>query len=75
MILARLRGYLAEHKRVALSDLAYRFDADPEAIRAMLEVLRRKGHVRMLPPGSACPSGCEKCAVARVEVFEWVEPD
>lgn len=75
MILSEVRKYLAEHKRVALTDMVYRFDADAEALRGMLAILERKGKIRKLPPGTACSGGCNKCDVATVEVFEWVEPD
>lgn len=74
MILSEVRSYLAEHKRVALTDMAYRFEAEPDALRAMLGVLERKGRVRRLPAGTGCPSGCNKCDLSVVEVFEWVEP-
>ena len=74
MILSEVRDYLAGRKRVALMDMAYRFDADPEALRGMLAVLERKGRVRRLPPGTACSSSCNKCDEATVEIFEWVEP-
>jgi len=33
MILSELTAYLAEHKRVALLDMAHRFESDPEALR------------------------------------------
>lgn len=74
MILAEVRRYLAERRRAALTDMAYRFEADPEALRAMLAVLERKGRVRRLPAGGGCPSGCNKCDVALVEVYEWLDP-
>ena len=36
MILSELRTYLTEHQRVALIDLAHRFDTDSDALRGML---------------------------------------
>lgn len=74
MILSEVRNYLAEHKRAALTDMVYRFNADAEALRGMLAILERKGKVRQLPPGTTCNSGCNKCDVATVELFEWIEP-
>jgi len=74
MILSEVRSYLAEHKRVALMDMVYRFDADAAALRGMLAVLERKGRVRQLPPGTACSPGCGKCDAASVEIFEWIDP-
>ncbi len=73
MILSEIRNYLAEHKRVALRDMVYRFDADAEALRRMLAILERKGKVRQLPRGTACSSGCNKCDEATIELFEWIE--
>lgn len=73
MILSQVREYLAEHKRVALTDMAHRFDADAEALRGMLTILERKGKVRKLPPGTGCSSGCGKCDASTIEIFEWIE--
>ncbi len=75
MILAEVRNYLAEHKRVALTDMVYRFETDAEALRGMLAILERKGKVRKLPAGTACESGCSKCDVGTIELFEWIETD
>ncbi len=75
MILSEVRNYLAEHKRVALRDMVYRFGADAEALRGMLAILERKGRVRQLPVGTACSGGCNKCDPADVELFEWIEPE
>ena len=74
MILSDLTGYLAQHRRVALVDLAHRFGSSPEALRAMLDVLVRKGRVRRIENGAACASGCCKCDPASVETYEWVGP-
>jgi putative ferrous iron transport protein C len=73
MILADLRDYLKIRKRIALRDLADRFNLDEEALRGMLGKWIRKGHVRKLPSGTACDSGCCKCDPALTELYEWVE--
>jgi predicted ArsR family transcriptional regulator len=72
MILAELRRYVAEHRRVSLMDIANRFDTDADALRGMLTVLERKGRVRKLAPGSLCTSGCAKCGQTAPELYEWV---
>ncbi|MGD9408739.1 MAG: FeoC-like transcriptional regulator [Thiohalocapsa sp.] len=72
MILARLRDYLAEHRRVSLVDMANRFDTDPDALRGMLATLERKGRVRKLPAGSLCGT-CARCDQAAPELYEWVD--
>jgi putative ferrous iron transport protein C len=75
MILAEVRNYLAEHKRVALADMVYRFEADAEALRGMLAMLERKGRVRKLSPGTGCSRGCNQCDSANVELFEWIDTE
>ena len=70
MILSDLRGYLAEHRRATLSDMAIRFDAEPDALRGMLAHLIAKGRVRKGDAGG-CASGCCKCAPESLEVYEW----
>jgi putative ferrous iron transport protein C len=72
MILSELTAYLAEHKRVALIDMAHRFRSDPEALRGMLAILERKGRARKLPAESTCGGGCTKCDPATIEIYEWV---
>ena len=74
MILSDLTGYLAQHRRAALTDMANRFGSSPEALRAMLEVLARKGRVRRIAEGPACASGCCGCDQAGVETYEWIAP-
>lgn len=72
MILSELTGYLAEHHRAPLIDLATRFDASPDAVRGMLATLERRGRVRRIANGAACGSGCGKCDQSLVETYEWV---
>jgi DNA-binding IscR family transcriptional regulator len=72
MILSDLTLYLAEQKRVALMDISYHFDTDPEALRMMLSMLERKGRVRKLPAGTPCGGGCCNCDPASIEIYEWV---
>lgn len=74
MILSDLTGYLAHHRRAALTDIANRFGSSPEALRAMLEVLARKGRVRRIAEGPACASGCCGCDQTSVETYEWIAP-
>lgn len=74
MILSELTGYLAQHRRVALTDMANRFGSSPEALRPMLDILARKGRVRRLDEGPSCASGCGGCSHASVEAYEWITP-
>jgi len=70
MILSEVRAYLAERKRAPLSDLQLRFNAQPDALRGMLQHLIRKGRVREIS-GKSC-DGCCKCAPETLEIYEWL---
>lgn len=73
MILSDLRCYLKDNRRVPLSDLATRFEMEPDAVRGMLGKWIAKGKVRKLAVDSACGSGCCKCDPVATELYEWVE--
>ncbi len=71
MILSELRDYLQTNRRAALIDMARRFDADPDALRGMLEKWKAKGRVEKLPRGAVCATGCRLCDPASIEIYEW----
>ena len=76
MILSDIRAYLRAQKRVALVDLANRFDTDPDALRGMLGRWIAKGSVRKLPAAtSMCATDCGKCDQGSVEIYEWAAED
>lgn len=70
MILSRVSDYLKLHKRASVVDMAHGLDAAPDALKAMLATLERKGRVQRLPSGTAC-GGCSKCDPNSVELYEW----
>jgi hypothetical protein len=70
MVLRQIKEYLRTVGRAALTDLACRFNAEPEALRGMLETWMQKGEVRRLP-AAAC-GGCCGCARSLPEIYEWV---
>ncbi len=72
MILADVRTYLSGRGRAPLTDLANRFETQPDAMRAMLDVWVRKGRVRRIDAGTTSCSGCCACGSAP-EVYEWVK--
>lgn len=71
MILLDLRNYLAEHKRVTLTDMSHRFDITQEAACGMMEHWIKKGRVRELSPGTFC-AGCEGCGPGIRKIYEWI---
>ena len=71
LILGELKDYLASNKRVAITDLANRFDVEPDALRGMLQAWIGKGRVRRIDPGCACCS-CSGCGETAPEIYEWV---
>ncbi len=75
MILSELRDYLKTNQRAALTDMAHRFDTEPDALRGMLEKWMAKGRVKKLPQGTACGGGCNKCDSASIEIYEWVRTE
>ena len=70
MLVSDLNSYLAERQRVTMADLANRFDASPEALRGMLELLIAKGRVVRDQVGITC-NGCTKCDPAAMEIYLW----
>lgn len=72
MILTDLKNYLASVQSVSLNDLAIRFNSDAQAIRAMLELLIRKGNIRRTKKTTACGSLCNKCDLHTTEIYEWI---
>lgn len=71
MILSELRDYMKTHGRVALMDMANRFDTEPEALRGMLDKWVAKGKVEKLPQDGECGKGCCSCDSATAEIYEW----
>lgn len=71
MILSDIREYLQVRQRAALSDMALRFNTEPDALRGMLDKWVAKGRVVRLPSGAGCGGGCCKCDPNTTEVYEW----
>ena len=72
MILNDIRRYLEQRGQASLGDIARHLDADPEAVRGMLEHWMRKGRVRRHLAGTAC-GGCSQCEGATLEIYEWLD--
>lgn len=69
MILADIRRYLAEQRRVSLRDIALHFGIDEAALRGMLATFERKGQVRRIG-GARCGSCCG-CPTTSLDAYEW----
>jgi putative ferrous iron transport protein C len=80
-MLSDLKRYLKAHRRATLSDLANRFDADPDAMRGMVEHWERKGQVKAQRIDPACGPTCGTCGTSSAcsvrpgefELYEWVD--
>jgi hypothetical protein len=73
MILHDIKRYLMKHKQATLADIALHCDADPDAVRGMLEQWIRKGKVVRGQAGSSCGGSCNRCDPAAVEIYQWTD--
>ncbi len=71
MILSDLRRYLQQREEATLADMALHFQADPEVVRAMLEVWIAKGKIERCAPSTACAGNCNQCGPGAAEVYRW----
>jgi hypothetical protein len=72
VILTDIRRYLEQRGQASLGDIARHLEADPEAVRGMLEHWMRRGRVRRHLAGTAC-GGCSQCEGDKLEIYEWVD--
>ncbi len=71
MILSQVRDYLAERGQATLADIALHFDAEPGALRGILEQWERKGRVEKRKVEAACGTSCNRCDPAAMELYVW----
>ena len=71
MILSDIRHYLEQRGQATLADIALHFDADPDAIRGMLEIWVRKGRIHRRMATASCGSSCSQCDPAVTEIYVW----
>ena len=71
MILSDIKRYLQARGQASLGDIALHFDANPEAVRGMLEHWIRKGRVERQLANPACGSACSQCDPADTEIYLW----
>jgi hypothetical protein len=73
MILSDIKRYLIQHRQTTLADLALYCDAEPAAVRGMLQHWIRKGKLVKRMANNACGVGCNLCDPAVVEIYHWVD--
>jgi hypothetical protein len=71
MILADIGRYVQERRQVTLNEIARHFDAQPDAVRGMLDVWINKGRISRQLVTTACGSTCQQCDVASIEMYTW----
>ncbi len=71
MILSDIRRYIETRGQVALADIALHFDADPDAVRGMLEVWIQKGKIYRQMATASCGGSCTQCDSATTEIYVW----
>ena len=74
MILSDIKRYLMRCGQASLGDIALHLDAQPDAVRGMLEQWMRKGRVRRHLATSACGGSCTRCNPSSTEIYEWIGP-
>lgn len=70
MIPSQIREYLKLRGQVSLTDLSSHFDADPDAVRAMMDIWIRKGKVEESETAS-CSKGCCSCNPEPLTIYAW----
>jgi len=73
MILSDIRRYLQQRGQATLADIALHFDADPNAVRGMLNVWIRKDKVYKKMATASCGGSCSQCDPAATEIYVWTE--
>ena len=71
MILSQIAAYIEKRGQASLADIALHFDADPDAIRGMLDVWVRKGRIVRLDSQAGCGTSCTQCDSNATEVYAW----
>lgn len=71
MILSDLKDYVKSRRQVSLKDAALHFDAEPEAIRGMLEFWVSKGKISKLSNQITCGGGCACSYQEEREIYVW----
>jgi len=60
VILRKLLQYIRERQRVSLTDVCLHLDTEPDAAKAMLQDLEKRGRIRAIDP-AGCSKQCCFC--------------
>ncbi|MGK7931975.1 MAG: FeoC-like transcriptional regulator [Microcystaceae cyanobacterium] len=70
MILTDVQTYLKKYHKASLSEMSAHFRMDTDALRPILNKLKRKGRIRQMD-SEKC-GGCTSCSPDTLELYEWV---
>jgi predicted ArsR family transcriptional regulator len=73
MMLSTIRTYLSQRGQATLAEIAMHVDAEPDAVRGMLQHWIRKGRVEQRKVEAACGSSCNRCDPAAMELYVWLD--
>ena len=71
MILKDLKEYVKSNPLVSLTDIAIHFDADPEAVKGMLDFWIRKGKIKHYSSDNVCGGSCSCNQKSNNDLYEW----
>jgi DNA-binding MarR family transcriptional regulator len=71
LILSQIKDYLAGRGQATLADISLHVDAEPSAVRGMLDHWVRKGRVERRKVEAACGTSCNRCDPAAIELYIW----
>ncbi|MEW8033668.1 MAG: FeoC-like transcriptional regulator [Candidatus Thiodiazotropha endolucinida] len=72
MMLSTIRDYLSRRGQATLAEIALHVDAEPEAVRGMLQQWIRKGRVEQRKVEAACGTSCNRCDPTEMELYVWL---
>jgi len=71
MILSDIGHYVQEHRQVTLSQISLHFNAQPDAVRGMLETWIKKGKISRQMATASCGETCQQCDAVHTEIYSW----
>ncbi len=69
MILSDIQKYIEKQGQASLADIVLHFDAEPEAVRGMLNIWIRKGKILQQKATPSCGSSCSECDTTSTEIY------